>query len=249
MSAVVDQEYWDALYENQQVRYDPNADVLFCELFDRFLKPGGTCFEVGCYPGNFLIHLGRRFGYEVSGIDATPFVLTRMPARIHQHGVKVGRFYQGDFLQFQSPGLFDVVCSFGFIEHFRNFEEVIDKHISMVAPGGTLIISCPNFRYLQYVFHRLLDPINLKRHVLEAMDLDPWRTVLEKRGMEILYHGYYRTAGFWADSPRSGRLAQHAIYYVQRINQVIDRRVNYPNRFLSPFLISISRKPKLASEP
>ena len=244
MSSVVDQEYWDSLYENQQVTYDPNADILFSELFDRFLKPGGNCFEVGCYPGTFLIHLGRRFGYEVSGIDATPFVLTRMPPRFHQQGVKVGKFYQGDFLEFQPPGLFDVVCSFGFIEHFTNFEKIIDRHIRMVAPGGMLIVSCPNFRYLQFLFHRLLDPVNLRRHVLEAMDLGRWKTVLTQRGMEILHHDYYRTAGFWADTPRRGRWAWHAIYYVKRISQVIDLRVNYPNRFMSPYMISISRKPK-----
>src|SRR5713101_7012934 len=120
MTSVVSQDYWDSLYEKVEPRYDSKTHILFEDLFDRFLKPGGTCFEVGCYPGNFLIHLGRRFGYEVSGIDATPFVLTRMPPRFQ--GVKVGRFYQGDFLQFQPPGLFDVVCSFGFIEHFTNFE-------------------------------------------------------------------------------------------------------------------------------
>ncbi len=118
----------------------------------------------------------------------------------------------------------------------------MEKHLRMVAPGGTLIVSCPNFRYAQFVFHRLLDPVNLSRHVLAAMDLSRWRQVLTRNGMEILHHDYYRTAGFWADTPRPGRLASHAVYYVKRINQVIDLRMNYPNRFLSPYMISISRK-------
>jgi len=242
VTSVVPQRYWDSLYENLEPRYDSQTNILFADLFDRFLKPGGTCFEVGCYPGNFLIHLGRRFNYEVSGIDATPFVLTRMPERLRQHGLKIGRFYHGDFLQFQPEHLYDVVCSFGFIEHFTNFENVMEKHLRMVAPGGTLIVSCPNFRYAQFVFHRLLDPVNLSRHVLAAMDLSRWRQVLTRNGMEILHHDYYRTAGFWADTPRPGRLASHAVYYVKRINQVIDLRMNYPNRFLSPYMISISRK-------
>jgi 2-polyprenyl-3-methyl-5-hydroxy-6-metoxy-1,4-benzoquinol methylase len=244
MTSVVSQEYWDSLYENQEPRYDPQTPILFEDLFERFLKPGGTCFEIGCYPGNFLIHLGRRFSYEVSGIDATPFVLTRMPDRLRHHGLKIGNIYQGDFLTIRSDRLYDVVCSFGFIEHFTNFEEVIDKHLHILAPGGTLIISCPNFRYAQFLFHRLLDPVNLRRHVLAAMDLNRWRKVLQKNGMETLHHDYYRTAGFWADTPRSGRLAAHAVYYVKRINQVIDLRINYPNRFLSPYMISISRAPR-----
>jgi 2-polyprenyl-3-methyl-5-hydroxy-6-metoxy-1,4-benzoquinol methylase len=242
MTAVVAQEYWDSLYQDQEVRYDAKTHILFRDLFDRFLKPGGTCFEVGCYPGNFLIHLGLQFGYRVSGIDATPYVLSRMPQRLREQGVKIGSFYQGDFQEFQPQDTFDVVCSFGFIEHFINFEEIIDKHIEMVTPGGTLIVSCPNFRYLQFIAHRLLDSVSLKRHVLEAMDLGRWRRILESHRMEILHHDYYRTAGFWADTPRSGWLASHAIYYVKRISQVIDLRVDYPNRFMSPYMISICRK-------
>jgi cyclopropane fatty-acyl-phospholipid synthase-like methyltransferase len=243
MTSVVPQAYWDSLYSTQEARYDSETRILFEDLFDRFLKPGGTCFEVGCYPGNFLIHLGRKFGYEISGIDATPFVQTRMVERLRRHNLRTGHFFLGDFLEFHSPQLYDVVCSFGFIEHFTNFEEVIEKHIRMLAPGGTLILSCPNFRYAQFVFHRLLDPVNLTRHVLKAMDLNRWRELLERNDLKILHHDYYKTAGFWADTPRPGKLMSHAIYYVKRINQIIDLRMNYPNRFLSPYMISISRSP------
>src|SRR5438094_246606 len=100
MSSAVSQHYWDTLYDNYDTTYDPDG-VLFKDLFDRFLTREGTCFEVGCYPGNFLVYLSRRFGYTVSGIDATPYVLTRLPDHLVRHAARVGQFYHGDFLCFQ----------------------------------------------------------------------------------------------------------------------------------------------------
>jgi len=241
MSAKVSQEYWDAGYEHLDLVYKPET-IEFRELFERHLKPQGTCFEIGCYPGNFLIYLGTRFDYVVSGIDTTSYVLSRLPQHLINHGVKVGKFHQGDFLSFESSDVYDVVCSFGFIEHFSNLEEVIERHIRLVKPGGILIISCPNFRGLQYIFHRLLDPANLERHVLKAMSLSRWNRVLKRNGMMTIYQGYYRTADFWVDTPRSRRWAELAIECIKWATKQIDRRVNWPNPLLSPHMISFSQK-------
>ena len=82
-----------------------------------------------------------------------------------------------------------VACSFGFIEHFWNLEEVIERHVKLVKPGGTLILAAPNFRGLQYAFDRLLDAANLRRHVIKAMDLRAWREILLRNGMIPLHHG------------------------------------------------------------
>jgi 2-polyprenyl-3-methyl-5-hydroxy-6-metoxy-1,4-benzoquinol methylase len=37
------------------------------------------------------------------------------------------------------------VISFGFIEHFDNPENVIQKHLDLLKPGGILIVGVPNF--------------------------------------------------------------------------------------------------------
>src|SRR5262245_46611715 len=117
MTSVATQVYWDSLYESRQTVYEPE-EVLFREVFARYLPRGGECFEIGCYPGNFLIWLAQEFGYTVSGIDATPSVKDRMPQRLALHGIKTGEFQQADFLTFTPTRTYDVVCSFGFIEHF-----------------------------------------------------------------------------------------------------------------------------------
>jgi SAM-dependent methyltransferase len=241
MGSIVSQNYWDEVCESLVLVYKPH-NIELKDIFARHLMSGGTCFEVGCYPGRYLIHLGKRFGYTVNGIDATPFVLNRMPEFIDRHNVKIGKFYHGDFLNFEPEDSYDVVLSFGFVEHFFNLEEVIEKHIRLVKPAGTLILACPNFRGLQYVFRRLLEPSALERHVLDTMNLFRWKTILDRNNMDTLEHGYYRTADFWVDTPREGILAQWAIKYLERVTKGIDKRVNWPNRLLSPFMFNVSRK-------
>jgi len=51
---------------------------------------------------------------------------------------------------------FDVVYSWGFVEHFINIEEVIEKHLEPFKPNGILNIGVPYFLGInKFLFGRL----------------------------------------------------------------------------------------------
>src|SRR5687768_6271684 len=100
--------YWDKMYATRTLQYEDEATP-FKELFHQYLPRGGTCFEVGCYPGQFLIYLGKHFGYSVSGMDTTPAVDEVLPAHIAAHGVQVDRLVRGDFFTTPIEERFDIV--------------------------------------------------------------------------------------------------------------------------------------------
>jgi SAM-dependent methyltransferase len=243
MLTTAPQTYWDALYDARPLAYD-DQEILFDDIFDRYLPRGGTCFEVGCYPGNFLAHLGRRFGYSVSGIDATPAVVTRMEPLLRQSGVQVEELMHGDFFKFPFYQQYDVVCSFGFVEHFADTRLVLNRHAELVAPGGWLVISCPNFRGIQWLLHRWLDPINLSRHVTAAMDLGLWHETLSQAGLQTVHAGYYRTFDFWTEDIISHPVNQLAKRAILRVGRAIDRRTNWPSHWFSPHQILVARRPR-----
>lgn len=243
MSSVVTQGFWHEGWSRFEPEFDPEA-LGFRDLFDAYFKPGGSCFEIGCYPGRFLIYMCKRFGYTANGIDWTPLIRTRMPEFLRGHGVPVGEFYCEDFETFRCDRTFDVVYSLGFIEHFRNLEEIIRKHIALVKPGGTLFLSCPNFRGLQYPFHRIFDAENLRAHVVQTMNLTRWRRVLEENGMEVLREGYYRTIGFWTNPEAAKGFRGRVSGSIVRVAERLDKHFKVPNRWLSPHMFSISRKPR-----
>lgn len=235
------QEFWDASYAELAPKYDPAA-ILFRSTFDRFLQPGGTCFEIGCYPGNFLIYLAKTFGYRVHGIDQTPYVADRLPAHLAAHDVAIGNLHRGDFFAFEAPITYNVVCSFGFVEHFRETEDVLHRHMALVAPGGMLIVSCPNFRRVQYLLHRVLDTENLRRHVLPAMNLSRWRRCVEQGGFTVLHAGYEGTAGFWTESQSATDLQRAIALKVAQVAGGINKHVAWPNRWLSPHMVLVARR-------
>jgi 2-polyprenyl-3-methyl-5-hydroxy-6-metoxy-1,4-benzoquinol methylase len=243
MKSFATQDYWDSSYEGLDLNYNSNY-ILFKDLFTKYLKGNGTCLEIGCYPGNFSVYLGKELNYEISGIDTTPFVLTRLPLHFKQNNVRIGKLYNENFLTFNPEYQYDLVCSFGFIEHFVDFEAVIEKHIQLVKPSGTLIISCPNFRKLQYILHRYLDNENLKHHNLESMNLEKWTHLMQKHKMEILYSGYYQTADFWTNSPKNGPLKRIISTEIQTLLRYVDKYLHYPNSFTSPHIVCIARKMK-----
>jgi len=241
MRSIVDQNYWDDGYQNLDLTYNENS-ILFKEIFDKFLKPNGTCFEVGCYPGGYLVYLGKKFNYTVYGIDRTPYINSRLPSFLNSENVKVGQFFNEDFIHFKSSKTYDVVCSFGFIEHFSDLDTIVEKHINLVKPSGILILACPNFTRGQYIFHRLFDSKNLKRHVLENMNLHRWRDILMRNNMDILYDGYYKTIEFWTESFPQNNLSQRILNMILRTSTTIDHHIHVPNRWFSPYMISVSKK-------
>ena len=157
--------------------------------------------EIGCFPGHFLPFLGR-LGYRLNGIDVVAGVLD-LPSWLRERGLAVGDFWQRDFFSFTPRKQYDLVCSFGFIEHFTAWEDVLIRQMNWVAPGGVLVIMSPNFSGIwQKYFHRLLDKENFLRHYLPAMDPKKWSAVAEGKGFSTLFCGYFGRFDMWAASQK-----------------------------------------------
>ncbi len=189
--------YWEKAWDRSMAPENYiTQNSPFLPFLSQYLPPAGPnrpvdFLEIGCYPGRYLYLFAKNFGYRVSGVDFVPQT-KEIPAWLAALGVEAGVTCT-DFLAFQPPQPYDVVASFGFIEHFPHWEEVLDRHVALLKPGGTLLIECPNFRYGQYWLRWFLNPQFIEGHYLDAMDLPKWHKALEERGLEILYCNYFQT--------------------------------------------------------
>ncbi len=165
---------------------------------------GKSVFELGVYPGRFMVHFGRA-GYTLNGIDQTQY-LPQLEAWLRAQHFSTGQFIRGDVFALPRHRQYDVVFSAGFIEHFTNFEELVQLHADLTAPGGYVYITAPNFRgRIQHWLHRKLDDQNLSHHYVPSMDVQRWAAVLERNGFEVLEAAYIGGFDFWAgDQPRRG---------------------------------------------
>lgn len=202
MANIVDQQYWDQMYVYTDiVKIDAKDPFrLYLEQFIPQSK-GGSAIEIGCFPGRFLTVFGE-LGYRLNGIDLNPKV-TQIKPPLEKYGYAVDDIYYQDFLSMSSSQKYDVVSSFGFIEHFINLEEILLKHVSLLSDGGYLVLETPNFKgKIQYLFHLLFDTPNLKRHVIKNMDPFYWKEILDRSGFKFEYLSceYIGGMDFWTDS-------------------------------------------------
>ena len=199
------QENWDADYSGLEFFCQAADDDPVTQWLLAHIPPaGGSCIELGCFPGKYLALLGK-LGYELNGVDLTPRVDTDLPTWLRGIGLRVGEFKRADIWEYKQSKQFDLVCSFGLIEHFVEWQQLLRRHMTLVRPGGKLVISVPNFSgFLQRIVHELADKPNLLKHNLEAMNLIEWRKLLPENEWEIEFCGWFGGCLFWmGDSKRN----------------------------------------------
>ena len=211
---------------------------------------GKVCFEVGCAGGKSLAYISRNFGYFPEGINYIEGTRDIVKKTLKNNGINECKIYEEDFLGFKPSRKYDLVFSGGFIEHFyeKLLETVENKHMELLAPGGRIVISVPNFNYGQYLIHFLLDRANLRQHNIKTMTRAYYRKLAKEYGLIIIFLGY--TGGFfdfWTEN-RSLNLFQKMLYKGLWLFKRIAAKSqlgSFCNPILSPYLVFIGEKPVL----
>jgi SAM-dependent methyltransferase len=236
------QDHWDGAYKDL-IFFKPS----FSDPIARFIKKYSykkqenySVFEIGCFPGRYLSVFGDQ-GLVLNGVDLTPRVAVDMPKWLKSQDYRLGGFYCDDFFKFKTNNTYNIVCSFGFIEHFTNYEEVIKQHLSLVAPGGLIILSAPNFKgCLQKFLHSYLDKENLERHHLLAMDPLSWEKVLREAGYEIVFCGFVGGFDFWGED-KSNNVFKKILVKLINLSGKILRFLPFNHRSFSPYAAVVAK--------
>ena len=147
---------------------------------------------------------------------------------------------QEDFFSFDSDIKYDIVCSFGFVEHFEDTEPVLRRHCHLVKPGGRLLITMPNFLGLNGLLHKWFDPENYNKHNLKAMDLNRLENIC--CGMVSRITMCHTLAGQdcgWRRLPKEAALFGHCFPGLKKIVWKVSVK---ENRFFSPWVVIVGTK-------
>ncbi len=226
----------------------PSSD--FPELLDRCLPKDRTwsVLEVGACPGAQLLAVALSRGYHPVALDYLPAV-RQMPAAFARFGVPDLEVIEADFLSYETPRRFNVVMSFGFVEHFTEPEDVIRRHWDLVADGGFLVIGSPAFGALQLALRRLIlkpGPLaaTLRTHNLRIMGTEPIvRALRGFPGAEIVCAAYAGRMGTWlAPRDRDVRRGRAWLLGVWYLLGRIPRWLKWSSPRFSPMCLVIARK-------
>ncbi len=240
----VERSYW----ENQvsKFKYEIAADGdLVRQLISRWLTrvDNKTALEIGCVPGRYLGYLGT-LGYKLYGIDVLSDSLQSMKEWLVISGFRMGEISCMELESMPTNNKFDLVCSFGLLEHFEDYRSILKKHMDLVATNGLVIITTPNFRgWGQNLLHQWLDKENLLRHNVLSMQPAQWADWMEHSNFEILYQGYFGYFSFWVEeSDKRNWLKKMIVMCLIKTLPITSRLLPKNTKSLSPFCGVVARK-------
>jgi 2-polyprenyl-3-methyl-5-hydroxy-6-metoxy-1,4-benzoquinol methylase len=209
MISKVDQFYWDRGWKelgDLPPPIDPRSSKLrdhwkrsFCEFFEAWIPKAvperGRLIEVGCARSVWLPYFAKSWGYQVAGLDSSEIGCRQAEAILKREGVK-GTIYHADLFRPPEEVLeaFDVVISFGLVEHFWPTSQVVRALGRFLKPGGIMVTVVPNMSGIVGSLQRLLNSEVFRMHVvLSACRL---RKAHEEAGLRVEFAGYHMVCNF-----------------------------------------------------
>jgi SAM-dependent methyltransferase len=158
---------------------------------------GLQALEIGSAPGTNLVRLHQTFGYEPHGVEYAEAGAHLNREIFRQHGLDPNHVIRADvfaedFLA-RYEGAFDLVISRGFIEHFTEMEKVMDAHLRLLKPGGTLLVTIPRLTGVPNWLFRLFNPDVIPMHNLKIMSKRAFAALFQRAGLRQQYCDYYGT--------------------------------------------------------
>jgi 2-polyprenyl-3-methyl-5-hydroxy-6-metoxy-1,4-benzoquinol methylase len=150
--------YWDEVWVDgplplpinpKETHLDNYVNVRFHEFFSSLFSKTGSrgklLLEVGCAKSAWLPYFSQQFGFRVSGLDYSETGCRQSEEILSNAGVQ-GEIVCADF--FAPPasliGRFDVLVTFGVVEHFADTRSCIEALLRFLKPGGLLVTIIPN---------------------------------------------------------------------------------------------------------
>jgi len=245
---LTDREFWTARYPDGFTLPEGGTRPSWAGRLARFQPPpGSACLEVGVAPGAMLLYLARQCGFACTGLDFSPR-LEEVRAEFTRQRIKAS-FVQADFLAWETDLQFDLVYSHGFVEHFTEYQPVIERHWALVRPGGLLLLALPTMTPIQRMLRQqFYEPWKMREvfesHNFEIMSLMALRAAVSRcPGVKVLDAVYIGGMAVWLTPGGEGIKAAFNRYYgaVKLLERLVSR-LGVSSRWFSPEAVVIARK-------
>jgi len=244
--------YWDERWKDMELPRYRDMKTYSMQLIDKLLKKhvksgeNNKFIEIGCAPGSWMIYFYRNFGFKVYGMDyLKPGIeLTKQNLRLANVEAKL---YWGDiFKNNLKKNYFDIVFSWGLIEHFDNQQLILRKHYELLKDGGQLIVFVPNCQGLNNVIQFMFNRKILRAH--HKITKEEMQNLFENLKMKDVKTGYI---GYFSPSRYDpGNVFGMSKYKFKKLhdavggiaNPILRRLPYFESKYFSAFVYGIASK-------
>lgn len=239
---LTDRNFWVNYWESKtdlSVAIPPN--YLFHQELTEIAKREqvNTAIELGGFPGYYAVFLRKYLKLDVTLLDY--FVHPPLTAQLlatNGLGANDIEIMERDLFNYQPEKQYDLVLSCGLIEHFLDTEDIINKHIAFLAPGGTLFITLPNFKAANGWFQKNFDKENYDKHNIDCMDPAMLKKIVEKAGLKVSQARYFGKFSIWLENENEKSLSVRAFKKVCWVaGKVFTKILSFESKQLSPYII------------
>ena len=220
------------------------------ELLSGLMQPGASVLEIGAGNSEWLVFLASAFPTsKFAGLDYSAAGCERLRARLHSVGAH-SRVVNADAFA-PPPDLlhaFDVVISFGVVEHFDDLSAVLNSFSRYLKPGGAMFTLIPNMAGTIGALAKRLNPLVYEMH--NPHDLESFVRGHERASLRVENAGYLGTTDFGVLSA-AVELEQRPQYlayvWLSRFSKAVMLFEEMffempPGKQLSPYIFAVSRQ-------
>lgn len=239
---LTDQGFWKSFWESKKdLIFYIKPDYVFGDILGKLIAENGirNAIELGGFPGYYSVYLKK-----YKHIDTTLFDYYIHQGLIRQllekNGLKDGdiNIIEADLFNYTPKEKYDMVLSFGLIEHFSDTKAIIETHLQFLKPGGTLFITLPNFTGVNGWIQRKFDLENYNKHNIDSMNPAMLAETCKQLGLksvESYYHGRFTV---WLENsgqkPAFARTVTKAVWWAGKIATKI---IPVESKLLSPYIV------------
>jgi 2-polyprenyl-3-methyl-5-hydroxy-6-metoxy-1,4-benzoquinol methylase len=174
---IAGQGYWDDVWQrrDRQRLVDPRApgvrNFLRREFHAFFVDAlgrgdGRSLLEVGCADSIWLPYFHTELGFAVEGLDYSPEGCEKAEQTLHEARV-AARVHCADLFEPSKNllGRFDIVFTYGLVEHFSDTRAALAALAAFARPGGRLLTLVPNMTSAMGWMQRRFNAAVYDKHV------------------------------------------------------------------------------------
>lgn len=251
-------EYWDSVLNTVKLPRvnSPKHHYITMNFLDKVLGSENktTFMEIGAGSSGWLPYFARKYGYKVSGLDYSEVGCKIAIKNFELLNIDYDEMICEDIFKWNSKKKYDIIFSYGVVEHFEHPEKIIRICHEHLNTNGIIITLVPNLAGLMGKWTKRFLPDIYAIH--KVIVKDELRQLHLDNGFSNIKTDYAGTLSLnvipWIRSNhflfREGsiqrKLSLFLIAVFAKLFGIVDRalNLNLSSKTFSPYLISVMRK-------
>jgi len=244
---LTDRNFWESFWKSKNdLIFKIEKDYVFGEQLRQAAQDikAESAIELGGFPGYYSIYFKKHLNLDTTLFDyfISKDIVNELLAANDLKEDDI-RIIEEDLFSYQPVRQYDIVSSFGLIEHFGDTRDIISRHVEFLKPGGVLFITLPNFRSVNGWVQKTFDRCNYDKHNIHSMDPQFLATIASQLGLKEIKSYYYGGFSIWLENRKQHspaiRTFIKALWYAGKIPTKIFR---FESKLLSPYIILECKK-------